>query len=468
GDEFAAIVFHRDPSQVEEFAHDCAQAVADCKLPEQFGGAKISITVGTASYSDHVESVAELLMRADSRLMRRKHPVEPVEPTSNPQRRARPADGRSQSSNAFSAEDGVERRADRPGADLRGYASGVDDDGPNMMQSYVGVATWVAAAAVILFSLSLPGADRTYMTEVYWLTGVALVSAGVIFAISLWRFELSAVIGNVSAAIFLAIAIFYTGGSESQVLPVILFNVAFSAYFNPRLQAQLDVLLAIVVVASPLLYESASENQVYFMRFVVLASAAVVIALVVMRNKGELALAEKFSSDLARRDSLTGLDNRRAFHEQMSRELRRLEGDSRAGLALMMVDLDNFKNVNTLYGHAGGDLLLQAVADELRSAAREGDHVARVGGDEFALIARGASQMSVRSLADRCLGAVRTAVEREGFTDCDVSASVGYALAPLHGRTLDELVTAADTAVNHIKSTGKDATGEFDSTPHAI
>jgi diguanylate cyclase (GGDEF)-like protein len=120
-----------------------------------------------------------------------------------------------------------------------------------------------------------------------------------------------------------------------------------------------------------------------------------------------------------------------------------------------MIDLDDFKRVNDTCGHAAGDTVLLAIAHALSLATRPGDCVARIGGDEFALLARGVDASGSRALSVRCVRAVEDAVGRAGYSNCGVSATVGYALFPYHGITLDTLLDAADSALMDAKIKGK-------------
>jgi diguanylate cyclase (GGDEF)-like protein len=147
-------------------------------------------------------------------------------------------------------------------------------------------------------------------------------------------------------------------------------------------------------------------------------------------------------------DSLTGLFNRRRLAEEVSEQLRYAQRYSRPGVLLLM-DLDSFKFVNDSYGHPVGDKLLCDVAAILSSTVRETDLVARIGGDEFAILLREAS-------GDRGVEVAKSLIEaiREG-SDPRVGASVG--VAPFDGagrRTADELLVAADVALYESKEAG--------------
>lgn len=162
------------------------------------------------------------------------------------------------------------------------------------------------------------------------------------------------------------------------------------------------------------------------------------------------------SSWLAEHDSLTGLANRRFLERILDENIRLaiLEDNS---IVVFFVDLDDFKRVNDAYGHDAGDRVLVAIAARLVSVFRDGDYVARVGGDEFVVVAPGVKDMtSIASMADKV---VKSLNEPLSITEgpVSVSISVGVALFPEHGHSSRELINRADEAMYLIKRTGKGA-----------
>lgn len=162
------------------------------------------------------------------------------------------------------------------------------------------------------------------------------------------------------------------------------------------------------------------------------------------------------SSWLAEHDSLTGLANRRFLERILDENIRLaiLEDNS---IVVFFVDLDDFKRVNDAYGHDAGDRVLVAIAVRLVSVFRDGDYVARVGGDEFVVVAPGVKDMtSIASMADKV---VKSLNEPLSITEgpVSVSISVGVALFPEHGHSSRELINRADEAMYLIKRTGKGA-----------
>jgi diguanylate cyclase (GGDEF)-like protein len=163
--------------------------------------------------------------------------------------------------------------------------------------------------------------------------------------------------------------------------------------------------------------------------------------------------AEKQIAHMARHDALTDLPNRVLLSERLADALAELGRDRR--LAVLYLDLDHFKGVNDSLGHQIGDELLKTVAARLRSCVREVDTVARVGGDEFAIIRTGIEQPNEAAmLARRICEAVREPCDLHGHAVI-VETSIGVALAPGDGTDPDELMKNADMALYRAKADGR-------------
>lgn len=156
----------------------------------------------------------------------------------------------------------------------------------------------------------------------------------------------------------------------------------------------------------------------------------------------------------ARHDELTDLPNRRGFLERLATELAatRRHQDQ---LALLLLDLDQFKQVNDTLGHPAGDALLAATAARMRAVVREEDAVARLGGDEFTVLLVGRGQeLAPHEVARRLVEALAEPFDLDGHT-IRTSASVGIALCPQHGACPAELLQAADDALYAAKRAGR-------------
>ncbi|MEP7224900.1 MAG: GAF domain-containing protein [Actinomycetota bacterium] len=154
---------------------------------------------------------------------------------------------------------------------------------------------------------------------------------------------------------------------------------------------------------------------------------------------------------LAHTDSLTGLYNHRYFHERLRAELNRA-GRAHDTVALLMIDIDDFKRVNDVCGHGEGDEVLQALADVLRNTVREADTVCRVGGEEFAVILPSCTSADALGLAERLKDALLTSADGVG----GITLSVGVAFGPEHAMNARELVACAEAAMMTAKAEGKD------------
>src|SRR5262249_52411371 len=149
--------------------------------------------------------------------------------------------------------------------------------------------------------------------------------------------------------------------------------------------------------------------------------------------------AEARAQTLARHDPLTGLANRRHFLEELDRRLT-LAGEEQDAFALMFIDLDRFKPINDVHGHAIGDQLLQVIATRLANCIREDSFAARLGGDEFAVLLEGpGGRESVAAAAKRILHELSAPILINGLK-LTVGASIGIALCPCDGRTAADLV----------------------------
>ena len=170
----------------------------------------------------------------------------------------------------------------------------------------------------------------------------------------------------------------------------------------------------------------------------------------------ELKAVQRQLSELARRDELTGLLNRRSFDEALAQALARARR-SRAGLGLMSIDVDRFKAINDTQGHAAGDAVLTTIAARMKRAVREVDEVARIGGDEFLILFDALGESAARKVADKIAAAMRVPVELPDGGAVDVSVSIGVALAS-GGVAVDAsaLLAAADGALYAAKRAGRD------------
>ncbi|MEC9250644.1 MAG: EAL domain-containing protein [Pseudomonadota bacterium] len=164
---------------------------------------------------------------------------------------------------------------------------------------------------------------------------------------------------------------------------------------------------------------------------------------------------------MAHHDALTGLPNRLRFRECLENALTLAWGDH-SEVALMFFDLDRFKEVNDVHGHAAGDELLKTVAQRMQDALPKGAIAARLSGDEFAVILPGVeSRMAATAVAERVVSSVGSPVTL-GAVHLNVSASGGVTMFPLDGEDPDRLMNQADLALYKAKNLGRNCVCEFD------
>ena len=168
----------------------------------------------------------------------------------------------------------------------------------------------------------------------------------------------------------------------------------------------------------------------------------------------------------ANHDQLTGLPNRRLYHERLRAAIDSAS-DSGEAFAVLYMDLDNFKYLNDSFGHTLGDKVLEQVAQRMAKAVRHGDTLARIGGDEFLLLVEHLQVEKIREVMKTILGSLQRTLGRAFFVNGNevfLSASVGIAVYPEDGLDPDTLVKHADIAMYEAKYSGK-RTYRFCSSP---
>jgi len=165
-------------------------------------------------------------------------------------------------------------------------------------------------------------------------------------------------------------------------------------------------------------------------------------------------LAERENDHRARHDSLTGLSNRHGLVNVANAKLTAARGNGRS-LSLLFIDLDGFKAVNDTYGHAAGDTLLKLVAERLRQMLGADDIAARIGGDEFVMLVDDRNEAETLVLAETLIAEVSSSYDLGGGATANISLSIGIAMAPEHGASIEALLAAADAALYEAKSQGK-------------
>jgi diguanylate cyclase (GGDEF)-like protein len=319
-------------------------------------------------------------------------------------------------------------------------------DGP--LPDLTSGAMWLATAAAGLAALTLPGADRSHLVLMLELVAFAAAWGGFSLWMGLTHHTMSIGLRAVVTATMMpivALALWATGGTDSFLQPVLLFTALFIGYFFEARYAWPLLGLFVAAYASPLLYDDHAVAVGYPSRLLTFAVAVVGGAVAVQFLKRRLVQAEAHQRTMAERDPLTGLRNRRAFDHSLARAIDRC--------ALVVFDFDGFKAINDTHGHPVGDAVLRAVAEACEDVVRENDCLARIGGDEFALIAPGAGSAGVERIIAALGEAVDGAPMPEGVDS--VSASFAWAVAPDDTTEAVELFRLADARLLERKRRGR-------------
>lgn len=204
----------------------------------------------------------------------------------------------------------------------------------------------------------------------------------------------------------------------------------------------------------PLLIGTFSDTQALILALVEIGCLALLaVGIVVMSRR--LAASSEALWVLARRDELTGVGNYRALHERLAEEISR-HGRHQRQFAIVLLDLDGFKQINEEHGHLEGDRLLAEIGRALQEEVRREDSVFRQGGDEFAVIVPEAGAEQAAEVAIRLCARVR----RRGFGNDDsrpVSAAAGIAIFPADGISGEDLLGCADHDLFAAKREGRTA-----------
>ncbi len=255
----------------------------------------------------------------------------------------------------------------------------------------------------------------------------------------------------------------YVSGTEIGLSLLYLVPIALVAWMSSRFQA---ILCAVVAAACWLAADHAGRPASLFTISFWNSITRLVIYLVtaylvnrVRRDRdnfetlnSELQHAFRREAELARTDVLTGLPNSRAFLENLAREIARARRDKR-GLCVLFLDLDDFKSINDHYGHAAGDSVLTNVGKLIREVVRGGDVVARMGGDEYAILLWHTPQNEAVHIAERLTA--RVAQFAADYPKARLGVSIGVAWFDEPPTDPDEILGVADREMYEEKAARK-------------
>jgi diguanylate cyclase (GGDEF)-like protein len=312
-------------------------------------------------------------------------------------------------------------------------------------------ALWMCAAMIGVVDVFLPGSDHA-STPLVLTVGAAIFLYG-LASVTGWipweKASMNALaMGMVFTIPVAGFAIYLTGGSLSFVEPLLVCSLLYAAFFFPERWAWPLTLELILIAGAPLIYDPDAISNAFLPRYLGLAVGFLAATWVMIGLKKRLVAAEVRQREFAHRDPLTGVGNRRQFDGMMGDELERRtrpfgrRDRDQSPLALLIFDLDDFKGVNDRHGHQVGDAVLQSVATRTLSVLRSTDTLARIGGDEFAIIAPGAHGEGAARLAESVREAVAAGTPDDDFPT--PSTSVGWAVFPDDGQDFETLMRSAD------------------------
>ena len=312
---------------------------------------------------------------------------------------------------------------------------------------------FLAGSAITVLAIVFPHSAKADVDGFWAMAAGTAAVATLLFAwrerLPTWSFQGFMVL----ATLVISLSLYFNGerlggpAADNEVLYV--WVALYSGYFFTRIQliAQLAVVAGAFAAALVLIH----AGQIGFTRWFItvgMVSGAAMLVHVLKSHNDEL-IERLFQA--ARTDRLTGLVNRRGFDERLELELERSRRTAQP-VALVLADVDHFKEINDRFGHPAGDAVLTAVGRAAQAAMRKVDTIARLGGDEFALILPSTEADGALEVAERLRGEVPHLFDdgRDSLT-----MSFGIVEFPLHGGTRDHLIEAADGALYQAKGLGR-------------
>jgi diguanylate cyclase (GGDEF)-like protein len=323
---------------------------------------------------------------------------------------------------------------------------------PRSRAAMARAAFWFASVgALVAFAAALlphsPGMDELEVV----VAGLGAATIAVIAVIGfdrlpLWAFQVAALAGSAIATVAI-----HASGANSPFgpLPYVWVTVyAFYFFTLPAALVQMAALGAMFGVELGLRDVAYTPVADWVATIGTLTTIGVLVAIVRDRLTGLISNL----SDAARSDPLTGLLNRRGFEEVFDVELERARRTD-SSLSVIVGDLDRFKEVNDSFGHAAGDDALRRVGERILMAKRSWDSAARIGGEEFAIVAPETDEHGAYTLAERLRLEIEQTFDPPGTGQLTVS--FGIVTFPIHGQTAAALLQAADQALYAAKRLGR-------------
>jgi diguanylate cyclase (GGDEF)-like protein len=334
-------------------------------------------------------------------------------------------------------------------------ANPVREDRATMARTFTYLFSMGATLALI--SLLLPHSpDRDTTGLVIATIAAYAVAAGFLIVfdrLPLWVYEASPLAGT----LLVSLAVNFGGSQAATAYAIYYFWVALAACYFLRPPIAIAHLFVASTAYGIVLLVGPSGVALPGLKWMMVTGTLMVVGILMITLRGQVQRLVTQLAAAARTDSLTQLANRRELEERFAAELERSTRTARP-LSMLVLDLDWFKEYNDRFGHNAGDRALVMLAEALKRATRTSDVVARLGGEEFGVLAPETDETEGFLLAERLRAEVRAAFARETEK---MTISCGVASFPVHGITSGELLHAADRALYEAKESGRDRSVVF-------
>jgi diguanylate cyclase (GGDEF)-like protein len=286
---------------------------------------------------------------------------------------------------------------------------------------------------------------------------VALVFGLLTVAIAARIPEKLLIVGIINCCLLVSTAVVLSGGPDSPFLLLYAWTGVEAWYFlSRRLATWFTVAAAVIIGVTLMVLPHGTDGGPSAWLIVVGTMIALGLVTDTLRARADRLI--EALADQATRDSLTGLTNRRGYHERIEQELARAERNGTA-VSIVLADLDSFKALNDAFGHRYGDQALCEFSELCQDELRTADLISRVGGEEFAIVLPEVDRHEALGTAERLRRAVRQHLSAPDGRA--LSASFGIASFPEHGRDPEVLLDNADQAMYAAKHLGRDRTVVF-------
>ena len=281
---------------------------------------------------------------------------------------------------------------------------------------------WAIGVTIGLFSMAMPDADREYG----WIPFALLLSG---YAVAAFAYYMAPpvesrrhVVSDVFTLTCIGVIAYVTGGATSPLWPLIYLYIVYEAWFLGWKRFTFRVIGPTLVILAPVAYEgigsfSSASGAALYSGVLVAAGLTMLLSY----DQANMQRAQDIARERARKDPRTGLANRREFERQVNLVFSAAGAEVQLTPAIVMLDLDNFKLVNTEHGHSAGDDLIIEISRALAATTRAEDCIARVGGDEFAVILPEANVAVAHRVAERYVEAATEAASASDLPACATS-----------------------------------------------